>query len=621
MGTNSLYSLSVLLAVVLVIAALMTKNNLDLDLYSQLQPNRQLQLYLGAIKSLHSCHVLQRCIEENRVAHIIYRLSIVLCIVSTVAVIAVLRFILSLLSRDRASLESRGTIVRIRGRLDGIAVAPELVEVNLCPQASVPSGPRYIGVSERGRNSPIEQCTLQSPLDVAQAQTRIILHGVAVDPPLVAQELPPGARSWVISTGNIPEVVLNLLHTLWALVCHLTYLVGPTAIVPGSQRGSSHPLQQSPPLDIGDTQPGRPKTAWYDFFTHRGVGTSLSPVPFGPSFARCYTRWIPDVLLRPLRGRHPTLFVLVIAIDEATHDLEILRLISEASKPGRINFSGLCKEVSLDKIYATIGRLYNESMNIPGSELLILLTGHGDSANRMRLHGDEFIDETDLYQFFEQLKLQNTHSTVIPTILFDICREGDKPSREPPEGIGLLWSCSSGEYAHAFRLPYNPRIPHSCFLLALVMGSCINDPPCTSETFKHRVNEQLDRLIVYLKEVYRLRHSKGKCPVCLESEELCKEPLQSIDWRSAKAKNMGGIIMLAEALLDTEIGQEIHRSITLNPTFRRANKLLPVDQADRGGGLEVLSAAVGATTGNSGNIPKAGTNGHVRGANLSVHAG
>ncbi|KAG8749440.1 hypothetical protein FRC11_011330, partial [Ceratobasidium sp. 423] len=113
-----------------------------------------------------------------------------------------------------------------------------------------------------------------------------------------------------------------------------------------------------------------------------------------------------DILLQPT-----VLFVLVIAVDETTHDLEILRRISGAPKLGRIDFSGLCGEVSLDKIYTTIKRLYDESAKVSGSELLILFTGKSDSTNRMRLNENESIDETDLYRYFERLKRQNTRPT------------------------------------------------------------------------------------------------------------------------------------------------------------------------------------------------------------------
>ncbi|KAG8690518.1 hypothetical protein FRC11_010983, partial [Ceratobasidium sp. 423] len=128
MGTNSFRILSVLLALIFIIAALEALNNPYFELGSQQpRPNRRFQSYFEAIKSLHNCYALQECLEDNRVAYLNYRLNIVLCVVSIIAVIGVFGSILFPFSGDRASPEAGDTTVRTRGRYNSISVAPQSV--------------------------------------------------------------------------------------------------------------------------------------------------------------------------------------------------------------------------------------------------------------------------------------------------------------------------------------------------------------------------------------------------------------------------------------------------------------------------------------------------------------
>ncbi|KAJ1301628.1 hypothetical protein OPQ81_008874 [Rhizoctonia solani] len=348
-------------------------------------------------------------------------------------------------------------------------------------------GNNHTRVSERRRNCPVEELLL----DATQSPKHSAFNNPSAGPSLATHELHSDGRSETILSSNI---------------C----FEGSTAIERGCQRGSSN------------RHLWRLSTAslWRGFSEYRRIARIAN-----------------THLLRSLLGFHPTLFVLVIVVEEGVHDLEILQLLmSGSSKPGQIHLTGLGGEVSLDKIYAAIKQLYDESVKVPGSQLLILLSGHGDSASRMCLPGNEFITETDLYRLFEELKLENTCPSPIPiTILFDFCRESESSSAEPPEGVSLIWSCSPGENAHAFRLPHDPKIPHSCFLLALMMGPLILTVACTGEILKNRLKDHLDQLAVYLQEVHLLRHSNGKCPICPGSDKFCKKPQQNIDWSKAKA--------------------------------------------------------------------------------------
>ncbi|KAG8751693.1 hypothetical protein FRC11_009116, partial [Ceratobasidium sp. 423] len=414
------------------------------------------------------------------------------------------------------SLGVGDTSVRLGKCYNVASVASESSGDDLRPLDLAPTGVNLASISRRGKVCSVQECTLGS-LNVAQSPTHSTPNNVAPSSSLATQGLWFNARNETLLGGSICSE-------------------GPTVVEPGSWRGPSISLQ--PTLAIDDTRQTYSTATWDRSPTYLREDANPPTVSLRPNFSGC--RYITQIantrLLCSLCGQHPTSFVLVVAVDEAIYDLDILRLISGASKQGRIHFSGLGRDVSLDKIHAKITQLYDSAAKIPGSELIVFLTGHGDGANRMHLRGDEFVDEADLYQLFESLKLQNTHPTFVPvTIFFDICRESDKPSGEPPEGVTLIWSCSPGESAHAFRLPHDPKIPHSCFILALIMGSRLPDPACSSEMFKNSVKKELDQLTVYLQKVHSLRHSDGKCAMCLESDELCKEPRQSIDWRHAKA--------------------------------------------------------------------------------------
>ncbi|KAH7341505.1 hypothetical protein B0J17DRAFT_262931 [Rhizoctonia solani] len=530
--------------------------------------------YLGVTKTLCNHCVFEPCpdnIQDSRLNCCLYAV-IVLYATSAVIVIAMALSVPFWLSGSQTLLEARYTNVKSRGRYYSTHAVS--LKDGLRPERSTPVGDFSANVFER--------------------------------PSLVTQGIQSNSGNETAQGGNIYSGVLASI-----------------AIAPNPQRGPSYPVRQ-PSLETHDNQLSHSKTTWSSLFANFWPSASLSTASVWSSFSRCcYMPRITNTYpLYSLRGLCPTLFALVIAVDEDIECLKILWSIPGVSEPGRINFHGLDEKVSLAKVYDTIKRLYDEATELLGSELLVVLTGHGDNVNRMQLHGGEFIGETDLYEFFKLLKLQDINSTPIPvTILFDICRKADKPSDEPPEGISLIWTCCPGEYAHSFRLPRDPKIPHSCFLLALMMVARIPDTARTDEAFKNSVKEHLDQLTAYLKEAHCLNHSKGKCHLCINSDELCKEPQQNIDWRNAK--NLNGILMFADALLGTNAAQEARRRITTSTMFCRVNKL-PVVALE---GPESKSPSSLTTEGTTNiksdlvNVPNHGTRGHIRGANGSVHAG
>ncbi|KDN48690.1 hypothetical protein RSAG8_02677, partial [Rhizoctonia solani AG-8 WAC10335] len=169
-----------------------------------------------------------------------------------------------------------------------------------------------------------------------------------------------------------------------------------------------------------------------------------------------------------------------------------------------IRFTGLGGWVTLEDIKTEIKKLCEESKRFPDSQVVIFLTGHGDECNRMTLPMSKSIDATDLFQLL--LEPHDTRSAVPVTILFDICRPGVDPSPEPPEGITLIWTCSPGEAAGAYRLPHGPD---SCFLTSLMMAS--REKACTSQRPQDAVQIQLNRVTEYLRKLYSIKHSQGGC--------------------------------------------------------------------------------------------------------------
>ncbi|KAH7341507.1 hypothetical protein B0J17DRAFT_646865 [Rhizoctonia solani] len=494
--------------------------------------NCQLKPLFGTIKSLYNYYVLELCSIASQFAHISYQLNVVIVIMLAVMAVVIVERAPSIRPKGHALIGVRGKMIQSRVCYSGLAAALELAEDNLESFEPTPAC--------------TNEYAKRSILSAAQSASSTVADG--------ASRLCFAARG--LQPNSLNDTVLGVS----------IYSEEPTVVMPGSRWGHFNLIQQSP-LGIDVIHLDHPKS------TLGSLVASFWPTSLlCPNFPeQWYITRIANTLLGSLRGRCPTLFVLVIAVDEAVHDLEILQLMSEASNPKQINFRGLAVQVSLAKVYDKIKQLYDEATELPGSELLVLLTGHGNSTKGMHLCRDEFINETDLYEFFELLKLQDTNSTPISvTILFDICREDQKPSIDPPAGITLIWSCSPGENAHAFRLQHDPKVPHSC----TPKGDVACAPGSTSFARNH-------------------------------------------------SKNMNGILRFAEALLGTETVQEAYRHITMDALFRRVNKLPLLNQADQRSTRRLSLAEASAADTGCGlrNVSKCGPSSHVRGVNELVHAG
>ncbi|KAG8690517.1 hypothetical protein FRC11_010982 [Ceratobasidium sp. 423] len=398
--------------------------------------------------------------------------------------------------------------------------------------------------------------------------------------------------------------------------------------VPGLQRGSSSPLHQASPPTVDDAQGYSLRASYYSiaYFFGRFIVAVRAEFSWPSAGFSPYGR-IPRTagrnrLLRSFYGRRPTLFLIVIATDEAVRDLWVLDHALRALNSESIRFTGLGGWVTLDDIKTEIKKIYEESKGFPGSQVVILLTGHGSECNKMILPMSKFVDSTYL---FEVLFDSHNASPATPvTILFDICRPGGDPSPEPPKGISLVWTCLPGEASGAYRLPHGPD---SCFLTALMMASRQLSLGHTRAP-QDIVQMQLNHVTEYLKKLYSMRHSQGGCQWCA-SGWFCCEPMPQ--------NNTDGLLMLMETLSGTEVADGVYQWFRSNHVFCIANNLpVPrgfwerlwnqfwrIGQADAEGnpGSSVEGTTAAGSDVRFDPLPEDNTSRRERGANRSVNAG
>ncbi|QRW04282.1 hypothetical protein RhiLY_03281 [Ceratobasidium sp. AG-Ba] len=203
------------------------------------------------------------------------------------------------------------------------------------------------------------------------------------------------------------------------------------------------------------------------------------------------------------------------------------------------------RDATLDKIRKRTTQLWEEAAS--GSCLLLLLTGHGDIDNAMKLCGGERIDEAYLDELFKSLPPKNLRVIVI----FDICRENrDKAVAPMSECVSLVWTCSPGQ--RAFALRFNSFcMPSSFFLIGLFMAfwDMGRDP-------EGRFEDQLRLRITQLARFNNHVEHRKACQNC-QSGELCP---QTFEMRDAFAQD----IDLEQARGSLE---ELHKLLMRIPRF------------------------------------------------------
>ncbi|CAE6536562.1 unnamed protein product [Rhizoctonia solani] len=566
-----------------------------------LHPGGQLNLDHAVIKTVSQCCISERCPEDSRVSRVNRQLTVVAFILC-IAVLAVRTVsVLFRLSVSREAKDAPGS-TQLRCH-DGTSIS--LVPIGDPAHTNTDGVP----VSKRGKRLSVEG-SMGGFLNMARAEAQSTRD---TSPYLPSNTYEPQFSDIDATTAYCQETT-----------------------TPGPRRGASSPLHRASSPAINDAQRYMLRAGYYSiaYFFGRFVVAVLAELSW-PSAGFAPSGRMPRTagrsrLLRSLYGQHPTLFLIVIAADEAVRDLWVLDHALRALNSESIRFTGLGGWITLDDIKTETKKVYEESREFPGSQVVILLTGHGGECNKMMLPMSKSIDATCLFELL--FDPHDAHPAAPVTILFDICRPGVDPSPEPPEGISLIWTCFPGEVSGAYRLPHGPD---SCFLTALMMASRQLAPNYTDGPPQDVVQIQLNHITEYLKELYIIKHSQGGCRWCL-SGRRCFEPMpQNVD--SKHAQNTDGLLMLMENLSGTTAADGVYRWFRDNPIFCTANNL-PVPrgfrerlwgriwqivQAGRGGnpGSSVEKAMATGSDSRFDSLPGDNTSKHERGANKSVNAG
>ncbi|QRV90068.1 hypothetical protein RhiJN_18086 [Ceratobasidium sp. AG-Ba] len=212
----------------------------------------------------------------------------------------------------------------------------------------------------------------------------------------------------------------------------------------------------------------------------------------------------------------------------------------------------LDKDATLGKIRERITRLWQEAAS--GSCLLLLLTGHGDVDNAMKLCNGERIDESYLDELFKILPPKDLRIIVI----FDICRENrDKAVAQMSECVSLVWTCSPGQRAFALRFG-RFRMPSSFFLIGMFMAfwDMGREP-------EGRFEDRIRLRVTQLAKLNNHTEHRKACDGCLNARpcrqtfEMRDDFAQDIDLEQAR----GGLEELYKLLMQIPCFYELSDSV------------------------------------------------------------
>ncbi|KAJ1307805.1 hypothetical protein OPQ81_001888 [Rhizoctonia solani] len=111
----------------------------------------------------------------------------------------------------------------------------------------------------------------------------------------------------------------------------------------------------------------------------------------------------------------------------------------------------------------------------------------------MYLLGGEFLSAEDIDRWLWELRTSCGYTRPI-TLVLDICRiNEDKPSTKMHRGVGLIYSSSLGEKAHALQFKSEQDTPYSSFMLAFVIASSASQAS-TNTDFVAAIEQHLNKL-------------------------------------------------------------------------------------------------------------------------------
>ncbi|KEP47147.1 putative transmembrane protein [Rhizoctonia solani 123E] len=207
-------------------------------------------------------------------------------------------------------------------------------------------------------------------------------------------------------------------------------------------------------------------------------------------------------------------FILIVAVDypgrdlqDPEHDLEFWRktLNDPALDSETIYLIELAgKDATPKNIRESLAQLYCDSealVTVGRPNLFVYLTGEGEGdadQNRMHLLDGEFLSEQDIDRWLWELRTSCGFMRPI-TLVLDICRiNKDVPSAKMRHGVGLIYSSSSGEKAHALQFKSERDTPYSSFMLAFVLASSVSLTATTAE-FVEAIEQRLGQLTGLIK--------------------------------------------------------------------------------------------------------------------------
>ncbi|KAJ1309086.1 hypothetical protein OPQ81_004765 [Rhizoctonia solani] len=258
----------------------------------------------------------------------------------------------------------------------------------------------------------------------------------------------------------------------------------------------------------------------------------------------------------------PTLFMLAIAVSynglkDPQHDFDLLQeWLKDESRS--IRFQGISgEEATREMIEDAICKLYRQALQVPGSSLLILLTGEGDYTNRMHLMKGKFITDSDLRIWLWKLRNESKPMGVPTTIILDYCRLNKHiPLGVVQEGVEFIWTCSLGQTAAALRLPSTRDIPQSCFLLALMLSSYNYTP----------IKMDLSAAVDYEGLMSALSPPNGMW-------NATTLPPQKPDWQQTGYMQPVHDLAYVLSTIGSNIVPKVYRVLMNNRWFREANRL------------------------------------------------
>ncbi|CAE6423638.1 unnamed protein product [Rhizoctonia solani] len=262
-------------------------------------------------------------------------------------------------------------------------------------------------------------------------------------------------------------------------------------------------------------------------------------------------------------------FILIVAVDypgrdlqDPEHDLEFWRkMLKDPALDSEIIYlielAG--SDATPENIRESLAQLYCDSealVTVGRPKLFVYLTGEGDAdRNRMHLLDGEFLSEQDIDRWLWELRTSCGFTRPI-TLVLDICRTNkDVPSAKMRHGVGLIYSSSSGEKAHALQFKSEQDTPYSSFMLAFVIASSVS-PTSTTAEFVEAVEQRLGQLTGLIK---------------LAASRKCDEDPgpQHPDW--SQAGDLSTFLGLSRMLSRTAVARKVHDFITQLPYFREEN--------------------------------------------------